>query len=248
MYNPFSLSGKTILVTGASSGIGRATALECSKLGAKVVITGKNEERLNETWNQLEGTGHLKFPADLAKEEEIIKLTEQLPVLNGVVNAAGIVKTLPFSFLNKKELSEILDVNFTAPITLTQKLVKAKKIEKSGSVVFLSSIDGPVIAHAGNSMYAASKGALSAMAKTLALELAPKGIRVNCILPGMTETSMIQSDNFTKEQHEEDMKKYPLKRYGKPEEIAYAAVYLLSDASSWTTGAQLIIDGGFTIL
>ena len=248
MYNPFSLENKTILVTGASSGIGRAIAIECSKMGATVIITGRNEERLNQTFEQLENNNHKKIVCDLNSEENIKELVNVMPVLNGIVHAAGIVKTLPFQFISSTELKNIFDVNFFAPALLSQMIIKSKKISKDASIVFISSIDGPATAHIGNSMYAASKGAVTAIAKNMAVDLAAKKIRVNCILPGMTETPLIHSEDITQEQLDMDVKLYPLKRYGKPEEIAYATVYFLSDASAWTTGANLIIDGGFTLL
>jgi len=248
MYNPFSLEGKTILVTGASSGIGRATAIECSRMGATVILTARNYERLNQTLESMEGNNHAIIISDLQKEEGIDELSGQLPGLNGIVHAAGIVKPLPFQFISSNELNNIFSVNFLAPVLLSQKLVKVKKISKEASIVFISSIDGPVTAHVGNSMYAASKGAVTAMARNMAVDLAPKKIRVNCILPGMTETPLIHMNEITQEQLDLDMKLYPLKRYGKPEEIAYAAVYFLSGASAWTTGANLIVDGGVTLL
>jgi len=248
MYNPFSLNGKTILVTGASSGIGKAIALECSKMGAFIIITGRNEERLNQTFDLLEGSNHKKIICDLSSEESISELPNQLPILNGIVYAAGIVKTLPFQFISPREINSIFDVNFLAPVLLSQSLIKTKKISKEASIVFISSIDGPVTTHIGNSVYAASKGAITAIAKNMAVDLAPKKIRVNCILPGMTETPLIHRGDITQEQLDIDKKLYPLKRYGRPEEIAYAAIYFLSDASTWTTGANLIIDGGFTLL
>jgi NAD(P)-dependent dehydrogenase (short-subunit alcohol dehydrogenase family) len=248
MYNPFSLEGKTILVTGASSGIGKAIALECSKMGASVIITGRNEERLNQTFELLEGCNHKKIICDFSSENSINEFSEQLSTLNGIVYAAGIVKTLPFQFISSKEINNIFDINFFAPVLLSQKLIKTKKISKEASIVFISSIDGPITVHAGNSIYAASKGAITAIAKNMAVDLAPKEIRVNCILPGMTETPLIHAEEITQEQLDENMKLVPLKRYGTPEEMAYAAIYFLSDASAWTTGANLIIDGGFTLL
>jgi NAD(P)-dependent dehydrogenase (short-subunit alcohol dehydrogenase family) len=247
-YNPFSLETKTILVTGASSGIGRAIAVECSKMGASVIITGRNEERLNQTFEQLEGSNHKQIACDLHEENNIHEFSLQLPVLNGVVHVAGIAKTLPFQFVSSKELNTIFNINFFAPTLLSQLLVKTKKIVKDASVVFISSIDGPLTVHIGNSMYAASKGAVTAMAKNMAVDLASKKIRVNCVLPGMTETPLIHAGDITQEQLDLDMKLYPLKRYGKPEEIAYAVIYLLSDASSWVTGSNIVVDGGFTLL
>jgi len=248
MYNPFSLAGKTILVTGASSGIGRATAIECSKMGATIILTARNKERLQETLSQMEGEGHTIVVADLNNEDERKILVDESPVLNGLVNCAGIQNILPFEFINHEKLNYMMNVNFIVPALLSSQFVKIKKITKNSSIVFISSIDGPLIAYPGSSMYSASKGALVALAKNMAVDLSPKKIRVNCVLPGMTETPLIHDDAFTQEQLEANMKLIPLKRFAKPEEIAYAVIYLLSDASSWVTGSSLVIDGGFTLL
>jgi len=248
MYNPYSLVNKCVLITGASSGIGKATAIECSKLGAKVVITGRNKERLNETFVNLEGEGHIQFTTDLSDAESVSELINVLPELNGIVHAAGMVKTLPFQFVNEKDIHDIFDVNFFAPVLLTQKLIKQKKAIKSSSIVFISSIDGPLVSHIGNSMYSASKGAVSAIVKNMAVDLATKKIRVNSVLPGMTETPLIHVEGITQEQLDKDKQLFPLKRYAQPEEIAWAIIYLLSDASAWVTGTNLTIDGGFTLL
>ena len=247
-YNPYSLEGKTILVTGASSGIGKATAIECSKLGARVVITGRDEARLQQTLSSLEGEGHVVITADLGEDDGIRFLVERVPVLNGIVHAAGISDTVLFQFLKKERLENIFNINFFAPVVLSQLLLKKKLLQKGGSIVFLSSIDGPVTAHIGNSMYSATKGALSAMMHNMSIELASKGIRVNAVLPGMTETPLIHNDDITQEQLNKDMELYPLKRYADPREIAWAIIYLLSDASTFTIGASLVVDGGFTIL
>ena len=247
-YNPYSLEGKTILVTGASSGIGKATAIECSKLGARVVITGRDEARLQQTLSSLEGEGHVVITADLGEDDGIRFLVERVPVLNGIVHAAGISDTVLFQFLKKERLENIFNINFFAPVVLSQLLLKKKLLQKGGSIVFLSSIDGPVTAHIGNSMYSATKGALSAMMQNMSIELASKGIRVNAVLPGMTETPLIHNDYITQEQLNKDMELYPLKRYADPREIAWAIIYLLSDASTFTIGASLVVDGGFTIL
>lgn len=247
-YNPYSLEGKTILVTGASSGIGKATAIECSKLGARVVIAGRDEARLQQTLSSLEGEGHVVIAADLGEDDGIRFLVERVPVLNGIVHAAGISDTVLFQFLKKERLENIFNINFFAPVVLSQLLLKKKLLQKGGSIVFLSSIDGPVTAHIGNSMYSATKGALSAMMQNMSIELASKGIRVNAVLPGMTETPLIHNDDITQEQLNKDMELYPLKRYADPREIAWAIIYLLSDASTFTIGASLVVDGGFTIL
>ena len=247
-YYPYSLEGKTILVTGASSGIGKATAIECSILGARVVITGRDEARLQQTLSSLEGEGHVVITADLGEDDGIRFLVERVPVLNGIVHAAGISDTVLFQFLKKERLENIFNINFFAPVVLSQLLLKKKLLQKGGSIVFLSSIDGPVTAHIGNSMYSATKGALSAMMQNMSIELASKGIRVNAVLPGMTETPLIHNDDITQEQLNKDMELYPLKRYADPREIAWAIIYLLSDASTFTIGASLVVDGGFTIL
>lgn len=247
IYNPFSLQNKTILVTGASSGIGRATAIECSKMGAKVIITARNEGKLKETLSLLEGDGHQMIIADLSKADEIDNLVAQLPEINGLVNNAGKTITLPCKFITEEKLDDIVSVNMTAPILLFSKLLKKKKLVNGSSVVFTSSIGGTFIANMGNGMYGATKGALSAFVKIAALENASKNIRVNAVCPGMINTNLFDSGVINEEQLAEDMKRYPLGRYGKPEEVAWAMIYLLSDASSFVTGSNLVIDGGYTI-
>lgn len=248
MYNPFSLKGKTILVTGASSGIGKATAIECSKLGAAVIALGRNEERLQETFEQLVSSDCQHFALDLTDEEAINILLSKLPKLDGVVNAAGVASTTLFQFSTPEKIRGIFDVNFFAPVEFTRLLLKRKLINKGGSIVFLSSIDGPVNVHIGNSTYSATKSALASIARGMAVELASRGIRVNYLMPGQTETPLIHGESITQEQLEQDMKSYPLGRYARPEEIAYGAIYFLSDASAFTTGTGLVIDGGFTVL
>jgi NAD(P)-dependent dehydrogenase (short-subunit alcohol dehydrogenase family) len=250
IYNPFSLSGKKILVTGASSGIGRAIAIECSKMGAQLTITARNEERLNDTISSMENPHlHHLVLADLSKEEAIHNLVAAIPdPLDGIVQCAGLTVSKPFQFLSCENIHEVMSVNFEAPVLLTQALLKKKKIARSSSVVFVSSISGVLCSAPAGSIYAASKGAINGMVKSLAIELSAKGIRVNSINPGMVHTNIFESGVISEEQLQEDMKKYPLKRFGKPEEIAYAAVYLLSDASQWVTGSNLIIDGGYTLL
>ena len=186
--------------------------------------------------------------AGLGEDDGIRFLVERVPVLNGIVHAAGISDTVLFQFLKKERLENIFNINFFAPVVLSQLLLKKKLLRKGGSIVFLSSIDGPITAHIGNSMYSATKGALSAMMRNMSIELASKGIRVNTVLPGMTETPLIHNDDITQEQLNKDMELYPLKRYADPREIAWAIIYLLSDASTFTIGANLVVDGGFTVL
>ena len=248
MYNPFSLENKKILVTGASSGIGRAIAIECSKMGAEVIISGRNEERLAETYKELVGEHPAYIVADLTKEEDIEHLVALTDSLNGLVNCAGLTIPKPFKFLQESDIETVMTVNFNAPLLLTQRLVKKKKLEKGASVVFISSISGTKVSYIAGSIYSASKGAINGLCKGLALELAPQQIRVNTVVPGMVETNIVSGGEIAEEQLEIDRQKYPLKRYGKPEEVAYAVVYLLSGASGWVTGSNLLIDGGYTLL
>lgn len=247
MYNPFTLEGKTILITGASSGIGKATALECAKMGAKVIITGRNKRRLQETLDLLVGEGHQMIVADLSNEESLTALVEQCPMLNGLVNNAGITIMLPTQFISRDKLMQVLEMNTIAPILLTQMLLKKKKLGKGGSIVVTDSISGVEVASPGNVLYSTSKSAINGFVKNAALDLAGKNIRVNAVCPGMIATKILDDGSVTAEDFAEDIKKYPLKRYGKPEEVAYAIIYLLSNASAFTTGSNLVIDGGFTL-
>lgn len=245
-YNPFSLARKTILVTGASSGIGKAIAIECSKMGARLIITGRSKDRLKGTFSELAGNDHIQITTDLTVIEELQALVEQLPTLNGLVNNAGVSKRLLVKDITREEVTSVITSNFTAPVILTRILLKTKKINKESSIVFISSrgADRPTI---GNAMYSASKGAINSFAKVMALELAPQHIRVNCIQPGMVWTPLIEHSPLSIEQYKEDEKRYPLGRYGNPVDIAYLTLYLLSDASEWMTGSSITIDGGVSL-
>lgn len=249
MYNPFSLQGKTIFVTGASSGIGKAIAVECSKMGATLVITGRNEKRLNESFLLLEGENkHQKIVADLSLVDSMDHLIDALPSLDGIVHCAGLADPVPFSYVTKDKLNQVFDVNFFAPVLISQSVHKKKKLKKDSSIVFISSISGIYCSSFGGSVYSASKGAINGLIKGMALDLSAKKIRVNSINPGVVDTNIFESGKISEEQLNDDMRKYPLKRFGQPEEIAYAAIYLLSDASQWVTGSNLVIDGGYTLL
>lgn len=243
-YNPFSLVGKTILITGASSGIGQAVAIECSKMGAKLIITGRNEKRLKQTFEMLEGQGHTQIAIDISTIDGIMTLVDSITVIDGLLNNAGITSAKPISFITENELNRIMNININAPIHLTNLLVKKKKISKGGSIVFTSSI-GKYMVAPGNSMYAATKGALSAFMKGAALELAAKRIRCNAILPGMIETPIMKGkESISNEQWEINKQLYPLRRFGTPQEVAWLVVYLFSNASAFMTGSELVIDGG----
>ena len=248
-YNPFTLKGKTILVTGASSGIGRAAAIECSKAGAKVIITARNEERLRETHSQLANAEEQPewIMADMQKDEDIQSLVEQLPVLDGVICNAGISINVPIAFIDREKIQQVLDVNTIAPILLTRQLIKKKKVAKGGSIVFTSSISGNNTVTVAHEMYSASKTAITGFMRNAALDLAVKGIRCNAVHPGMINTPMVHSGKYSEEQLQKDMENYPLHRFGEPEEVAYAMIYLLSDAAAWVTGHSLVIDGGLTL-
>jgi NAD(P)-dependent dehydrogenase (short-subunit alcohol dehydrogenase family) len=249
MYNPFTLEGKTIFITGASSGIGQSTAIECSKLGAKVIVTGRNKKRLEETFSRLvPGIEHQQIIADLEKEESVDELVNLLPDLNGIVHCAGILKTAPFPFLKPEDVKNVFNANFFAPYYLSYSLIKKKKTGINSSIVFIASVAGIKTVYIGGAAYAASKGAVFSLAKNMAIDLKSKKIRVNTILPGMIETPFINMDTLTKEQYESDALQYIHKRYGRPEEVAYMAVYLLSDAAQWITGADFTIDGGVTLI
>ncbi len=246
-YNPYSLENKTILVTGASSGIGRATAVECSKVGAKVILTARDEERLIETLSLLHGDGHSIILCDLEKEEDIIALADGIHDIQGLVNNAGFTKIAPLPFISGDSFRQMMDVNTVGPILLLRYLLKKKKLKPGASVVFTSSLAALGFTTMGNAMYAASKGAVSAFVANAALELSKKNIRVNAVCPGMVDTGILSQGTVTAEQLENDRKNYPLGRYGKPEEVAWAMIYLLSDASAWVTGTNMVIDGGYSI-
>lgn len=247
--NPFSLSGKTILVTGASSGIGKRTAIECSRLGADVILSARNLERLEETRSQIAefGKDAVVIPAELTEPQDIERLISSVPDLDGVVLCSGKGLTLPVQFASKEKFDEMFSINFFSPVELLRLLYKKKKIKKEGSVVVIASLGGTSVYSGGNSIYGASKAALNSFMKFCAKEFAARKIRVNTICPAMVETPLIHRGTVSDEQLQEDMKRYPLKRYGQPEDIAYGAVYLLSDASCWVTGHSLVIDGGLSL-
>lgn len=242
-FNPFSLEGKTVLVTGASSGIGQAIAITCSKMKATVIITGRNRQKLENTYSLLEGNNHQILIADLTNERDTDNLVSQLPKLDGIVYNAGIGSRKLCKMIEKEDIDTVMNTNFTSSVLLQSAILSAKKISKEASIVFIASraAESPSI---GNAIYSASKGAIISYAKCLGLELAPRQIRVNCICPAMVWTDLIIQEGVSKEELEEAQLKYPLKRYGKPEDIAYLTIYLLSNASNWMTGSVLDITGG----
>lgn len=247
MKNPFSLEGKTILVTGAASGIGRATAIQCAEMGAKVILVDLNEQGLKNSM-ALISRYNIEYRAlDLTDLDKLIEMVCSLPKLDGVASNAGIVLSLLAKFSEPKDMERIFKINTFSHINLIQQLISQKKLNKGASIVFTSSMSGVYCGLAGGSLYGATKSAILGYTKALAIELAPRGIRVNTIHPGMIETPLTNGTALSKELLEEDAKNYPLGRYGKPEEIAYSIVYLLSDATVWMTGTQLLIDGGYSV-
>lgn len=248
-YNPYSLSGKTILITGAAGGIGTAVARICVELGARVVLTDIREDALASTLSSLPlsqtGEANLCYTSDLTDAEQLAALVDFCPQLDGLVCNAGVMKLTMTQFITEEELTRIQKINLNAPILLTRSLLKKKKISKGGSIVFTSSAAGVFRVSIGNGIYATTKCGIDAFMRTVALEFGPKGIRSNSVNPGMVETSLIGS--FTEEQKEKERQNYPLRRFAQPEDIAYGVAYLLSDASSFVTGTALKIDGGMTL-
>lgn len=247
MNNPFTLEGKTVLVTGAASGIGRATAIQCAEMGAKVFLVDLNENGLQETQKIIAREDTEYRALDLTDLEKLTDMVSTLPKLDGVASNAGIVLSLLAKFSEPKDMERIFKINTFSHINLVQQLINQKKLNKGASIVFTSSMSGVYCGLAGGSLYGATKSAILGYTKALAIELAPRGIRVNTIHPGMIETPLTSGTALSKELLEEDAKNYPLGRYGKPEEIAYSIVYLLSDATVWMTGSQLLIDGGYSV-
>ncbi len=254
----FSLTGKTILITGASSGIGRETAILAGEYGATLFITGRNPVRLRETFNRLGKTGdtlrvasdestsprHVSRVTDLIIETEMDALVDALPPLDGIVHCAGIVGPLPAKFITQPDIDHMFGINYHAPVKLTGKILRKKKLSNGASILFMSTI-ATKNPYFGGALYSGSKAALEAYSKTLALELVSKGIRSNCIMAGLVHTPMIENPsekNMQEEALERYLKRYPL-GIGQPKEIARATIFFMSDASKWITGTSLIMGG-----
>ena len=247
MNNPFSLEGKTILVTGASSNIGRKIAIRCSEMGAKIIVAARDEERMKVTVAQMAGDGHKYIQVDLSDSASIAALTESLTTLDGVVMCAARFDSTPVKNIKRETVQAMFETNTYANFELVQKLLKQKKIEKGGSIVFISSV-ASMRPYKGNSLYSATKGAINSFSKVLATELGAKKIRVNCIQPGIVRRDGgIREGTLTAEQQKNEMEKFPL-GMGETDDIAYASVYLLSDVAKWITGIDLIVDGGQSLI
>lgn len=250
MNSPFTLEEKTILVTGASSGIGKETAIQISNNKASsCIIIGRDHKALEETASKFNSNcTPVILSYDLTDFTQFNQLEQSIPELDGIVLNAGINNPKLLKFASEKDLEKIFDINFYSPVLLIHHLLKKKKIKKGASIVFISSISGLTNFALGNGIYGSSKSALTSYMKYLAVELAPKKIRCNSIHPGRIQTPFIDKIKLDQEALEKDIQQYPLKRYGKPEEIAYAVIYLLSEASSWVTGINLTIDGGRSLV
>lgn len=241
MTDLFSLEGKTILITGASSGLGKEIAIRCSEKDASLIITGRNKDKLIDTNNQLKGSNHT-IVCDLSEESNITELVKQLPLLDGVIFCAGVIEYNPVKFINSTKIKNTFSVNFDSQVILTQQLIKLKKLKPQSSLVYISSIASK-IGVPGTALYAASKASLNAFVKVTASELAGQKIRANSICPGIIVTPMGE--------HAQDMsndlaKDYPL-GLGQPIDVVGPCIFFLSEASKWITGSELIIDGGLTL-
>ena len=250
--HPFRLDGKAILVTGASSGIGRQVAISCSQMGAKAFITGRNTDRLAITMSELAGNGHAQASVDLTSTREIHNLVDACGKVDGVFHGAGVSGVTPIKQITEKFLQHVFASNYFAPMLLTQRLLAKGAIKRGGSIVFMSSTAAHLGVH-GVGVYSGTKAALLASMRCLAMEQARIRIRANCLSPDLVETPLLMempmhvSPEAAERQEWLDMqrKRHPL-GLGRPEDVAYAAIYLLSDASRGVTGTTLVMDGGVT--
>lgn len=250
MINPMDLSGKNILVTGASSGIGKGIAILLSQVGANVIMAARNEERLKESLNALEPGNHSYYMIDLNNLNEIEGMLDKVcsdgRKLNGIVHSAGISRTIPIQYLKMDDLKNIMSINFYSFMELVKHFSKRKYNENGGSIVAVSSISSQVGAR-GLSAYCASKGALDSAIRSMALELAPKNIRINSVAPGMIKTQIYDGliELVNNKDFETDLKKRQIMGLGEPEDVASATAFLLSDASKFITGTSMVVDGGY---
>ena len=244
-FNPFSLVGRRVLVTGGSSGIGRQIAIHCAKMGAQVVASGRDESRLKAVLAELPGTGHSCVAAELTAEADITRLVAEAGVVTGVVHCAGISRLAPIKMTSIKHLREVEAINFEAPVMLTQRLLSKNSIAPGGSIVFISSIAAH-IGVPGVGIYSGTKAALIAMMRCLAMEVVKRKIRANCLSPALVESPLLDATESLVGSLDDERRNYPL-GFGKPDDVANAAVFLLSDASRWITGTTIVMDGGLTV-
>jgi len=251
VHSIFNLSNKNIIVTGASSGIGKQCAITFSQLGANIILIARNRKRLEETFNRLNKGNHLYISQDIIEydklENAINTVTEKIGKISGFVHSAGTEMTLPLKSMTSSYYENMFAINVISGFELARIISKKKYLDENGaSFVFISSVMG-MLGQAGKIGYCSSKGALISGAKAMALEMASKHIRVNCIISGVVETEMSNKmfESLPKESKKSVIDMHPL-GLGKPNDIAYACAYLLSDAARWITGTNLIIDGGYS--
>ena len=244
--NPFTLKNKTILITGASSGIGAQTAISVAEMGATVILSARNGERLEETFERLPAGKHKIIAADLSEETQIEALVSEIDSLDGLVLSSGVVRPFPIKFIGAKQIDSLFGINYSGPVVLTSKLFRAKKIKDGASIVFMSSISSK-FPHKGGALYSGTKAALNAYSKTIALEYSNRNIRSNVISAAMVKTPLFDEAEkaITKEMMDKHGEAYPL-GFGEPLDIANAMVFLLSAASRWITGTEIVMDGGLT--
>ncbi len=245
--SPYSIAGKRILVTGASSGLGRQTAIACARAGATMVICGRHADRLQATFSELRGTEHAMVRGDLADDAAIAETVEAAGKVDGVVHFVGISVPMPVRMISREYLERVFGANYFAPMLLTQRLLAKGRVNKGGSILFLSST-AAFRGVPGMGVYSGTKAALVATTRCLALETAKHGIRVNCLAPDLIETPLLEGSGTlvsTGEWLEQQRKIHPL-GLGTPDDVASTAIYFLSDASRWVTGTTLIMDGGIT--
>lgn len=251
-FNPFSLSGKTIVVSGASSGIGKQCAIDCSRMGAKVVLLARDEKRLKETQKQMAGDGHLSFCLDLTDFSLVEKTVGQIVVevgpIDGIINCAGISTTRSLKLTDAQMMDDFFHTNVYSAIALSKFFCKRGNINKTGaSIVFLSSVMG-VVGEKGKSLYSMTKGALLSTARSLACEYAERKIRFNCISPGVVITPINQNlPHISNPTQRNELESKHLLGFGETTDVSNACIFLLSDASRWITGQNLIVDGGYTV-
>lgn len=237
------LQGKTVLVTGASSGIGRQAAISISNQGGKLIITGRNENNLRQTLNSLVGDGHMMLAGDLLEDDHRKALVDMLPQLDGLVHCAGIVGPTPAKYIRHDDIKKMMGINYKIPVLLTAAILQKKLMNKGGSVVMMSSIvtQSPYF---GGTLYSSSKAAIEAYTRTLALELVDRKIRVNCLSPGLVNTPLItdpakeENPEIVEDSLQRYLAKYPM-GIGEAEDVANSIVFLLSDESKWISGANI---------
>ena len=251
MINPLDMQGRAVLVTGASSGLGRETAILLSELNARVVLSGRSRERLEETLGRMSGEGHRVEPFDLNETDAIPdwikRIAAETGPLGGLVHSAGIIGTIPVQAASTARIESVMRTNLTSAIMLTKGFRRSGCALRGSGIVLLSSVLG-VVGSPGISIYSASKAALIGFARSAALELAVSGLRINCVAPAIIETEMaLRATEMTqtKEQHEVMRSKHPL-GFGHPRDVAHAAAFLLAETGRWITGTTLIVDGGYS--